>query len=334
MEPKRRPVNSTAEWHEVLAESVTSLDSLMDAVGLPTHTPTQREVSQQYPLLVPRPFVDRISKHCPTDPLLTQILPQKEELCQVEGFTCDPIGERATTGPPGLIRKFHGRALIIANHSCSVHCRFCFRRHELQTDAEESPLKWATWKDAIARDRSISEVILSGGDPLMLEDEELLEGLATLGRIPHVRRIRIHTRVPIMIPQRITKNLLDILERAPCVCFIVVHVNHRNEIDATVEGALRRLRKAGIPLMAQTVLLRGVNDSVEALADLYEVLADLGVIPYYLHQLDRVDGAAHFEVPVTEGTKIVRRLRIMLPGYAVPRYVRERIGAEWKEPVE
>lgn len=334
MEPKPQPVNLPAEWQEILAESVTTIEALADAVALPEVTPQLREAARQYPVFVPRPYLDRIQKGCPTDPLLAQVLPREEELSDVEGFGCDPIGECAATGPPGLIRKYRGRALIIANRRCSVHCRFCFRRHEIQDGTCSETPSWAEWAEAVAQDGSISEVIFSGGEPLLLEDEDLRAGLEVLGRIPHIRRFRIHTRIPVTIPQRITENLLQVLDTAPRPCLIVVHVNHRREIDASVEAALRGLREAGISLLAQSVLLRGVNDSVEALADLCETLADLGVIPYYLHQLDRVAGAAHFEVPEPEGVKIARRLRAILPGYAVPRYVRERIGAEWKEGVE
>ncbi len=333
MEPKNRRLNRLHRRAPLLAGTLTSLESLHEQLTLSKPTLQQREAAEAYPLLVPQAFLERIERGCPHDPLLLQVLPQKEELDTVQGFGSDPVGEVAATRSPGILRKFHGRALIVTTPRCGVHCRFCFRRHLLPRWSDDQVPRWDQWAEEIGQDRSISEVILSGGDPLTRSDEELARGLHLLGGVPHVRRVRIHSRLPVVLPSRVGEGLLSALLAARCTVFMVLHVNHSREIDATVAKGFRRLREAGIPLLAQSVLLRGVNDSAEAMASLCETLADHGVIPYYLHQLDRVAGAAHFEVPPAQGREIIRRLRNILPGYAVPRYVRESAGSPYKAPL-
>jgi EF-P beta-lysylation protein EpmB len=222
---------------------------------------------------------------------------------------------------------------MVTTGACAVHCRYCFRRHFPYDESPKSPQAWTAALDAIEADEGVHEVILSGGDPLTLVDRSLAELARRIAAIGHVRRLRIHTRLPIMIPQRVTPELLQWLTATRLAPVVVIHANHAAEIQGDAATAVRRIVAAGIPTLNQAVLLRGVNDSADVLADLSERLLDLGVIPYYLHQLDRVAGAAHFEVPVVEGLQIMEELKRRLPGYAVPRYVREVAGERYKMPL-
>jgi EF-P beta-lysylation protein EpmB len=262
----------------------------------------------------------------PSDPLLLQVLPRRSERAEAPGFSTDPVGDLAAQQPAGLLRKYRGRALLVATGACAVHCRYCFRRHFPYHDIPHAPRDWRPALAEIAADESLSEVLVSGGDPWMLKDHHLAEMTTALAAIPHLKRLRFHTRLPIMIPHRVTDALLGVLCDRRLRSYVVVHVNHPAEIDEAVAVALVRLREAGVVLLNQSVLLRGVNDNADILADLCERLVELGVIPYYLHQLDRVSGAAHFETPIERGIEIIRRLRGRLPGYAVPRYVQEIAG--------
>jgi len=283
--------------------------------------------AHHFPLFAPRGFVARMRKGDPADPLLRQVLPLAEELDDVPGFTADPVGDAAAARAPGLLQKYHGRALLVTTGACAVHCRYCFRRHFPYEDAPRSLAHWQPAIDAIAADRSLHEVILSGGDPLTLGDATLAALVERLAAIGHLRRLRIHTRLPIMIPQRVTDALIGLLRGTRLTPIVVIHANHANELDAAVGRTLAHLADVGIPLLNQAVLLRGVNDTLADQVALSERLVDLRVLPYYLHQLDRVAGAAHFEVPVESGQRIVEELRMRLAGYAVPRYVAERPGA-------
>jgi EF-P beta-lysylation protein EpmB len=276
-------------------------------------------------MLVPRPYVARIRAGDPADPLLLQVLPSGEELVATPGFSHDPLAETDALQEPGLLAKYASRVLMVTTGACAVHCRFCFRRHFPYQEAVATSRRWEPALARIAADPSIREVILSGGDPLTLTDARLQRLVDRLALIPNLSRLRVHTRLPIVIPQRVTPGLLACL-RGRLTTWMVLHVNHAAEIDAAVAEALGRLVDAGIPLLSQSVLLRGVNDRVEVLAELFERLADLRVVPYYLHQLDRVAGAAHFHVPETTGIELMAALRARLPGYMVPRYVRETVG--------
>jgi EF-P beta-lysylation protein EpmB len=228
------------------------------------------------------------------------------------------------------LHKYEGRVLIVTTGACAVHCRYCFRRHFPYEQSTRTPGEWRSALARIAADTRIREVILSGGDPLMLIDASLSQLAKSVAEIPHVRRLRVHTRLPIMIPERVTDELLDWLTGTRLSPVMVIHANHAAELQGSAAAAVRRIVSAGVPTLNQAVLLRGVNDSVAVLAELSERLVDLRVMPYYLHQLDRVAGAAHFEVPVDEGLRIVEELRRRLPGYAVPRYVREVAGEPYK----
>jgi EF-P beta-lysylation protein EpmB len=320
-----------ATWQQVMKEAVRDAGELCRLLELPPEYAAQAVVAaKQFPLFVPLPFLARMRRGDPHDPLLRQVLPLEAETTVVPGFTVDPVGDLSASLRPGLIQKYHGRVLMVTTGACAVHCRYCFRRHFPYAQAPRSLTDWLPAIEQIEADASIHEVILSGGDPLTLIDPLLARLTERLAKIPHLRRIRLHTRLPIVIPQRVTADLLDWLTGTRLTPIVVVHVNHPAEIDAAVAAALAKFVAAGIPLLNQAVLLRGVNDSVEVLAELCERLIDLRVLPYYLHQLDRVNGAAHFEVPVERGRQMMAELQQRLPGYAVPRYVQEIPGRDHK----
>lgn len=318
-------------WRDELRRAVRDPAQLLAALDLPRDLIDQaRQAARSFPLFAPWPYIARMAKGDVNDPLLRQVLPIGDELAKPDGFAQDPVGDSEARLSPGLLQKYSGRALLITTGTCAVHCRYCFRRHYPYGESPRSVEDWQPALDRIAADPSIDEVILSGGDPLTLVDSQLAELAERIAPIAHVRRLRIHTRLPIVIPQRVTDDLLDWLRGTRLTPIMVVHANHPNEIDAPVAAALTRLVGAGIPVLNQSVLLRGVNDSAEALIELSRRLVDLGVMPYYLHQLDRVEGAAHFETPVARGRELIEAMRRALPGYAVPRYVQEVAGETHK----
>jgi EF-P beta-lysylation protein EpmB len=300
---------------------------LCEFLGLsPALVEPARRAAEPFSLFVPRPFAERMERGNPADPLLRQVLPLGEELANVEGFSHDPVGDLAASPWPGFVHKYRGRVLLIATGACPVHCRYCFRRDFPYGEAPHAPTQWQPAIELFAADDSIDEVILSGGDPLTLVDARLAWLASAIAEIPHVVRLRIHTRMPIMIPARVTEGLVNWLMGTRLAPVLVVHANHANEIDDEVAASLEKLTRAGALLLNQAVLLRGVNDNVDALAALSRRLVDCRVTPYYLHQRDRVSGAAHFEVPEATGMRLVEELRQSLPGYLVPRYVREVAG--------
>jgi EF-P beta-lysylation protein EpmB len=321
-----------SDWHQSLARAVRDPDELLDILRLPDELrEPARRAARLFPLLVPRSYLERMQSGNARDPLLAQVLPLGIEEPVVPGFNADPVGDRKARRAPGLLHKYQGRALFITTGACAVHCRYCFRR---QYPYGDEPRRMSDWDDAfaiIAGDTAVHEVILSGGDPLMLTDSRLEEMCERIARIPHVSRLRLHTRLPIVLPERVTDTLLEILLDAGPTPIVVVHANHPQEIVGPCADALRKMVRAGITVLNQAVLLRSINDSVDAQSGLCEALVDLGVIPYYLHQLDRVAGAAHFEVDEEVGRSLIGELRRRLPGYAVPRYVRETAGGEFKE---
>jgi lysine 2,3-aminomutase len=318
-----------------MKDAIRDAGELCRVLDLPIEFATAaKEASGQFRLFAPRGFVGRMRPGDPTDPLLRQVLPLADEMIEVPGFTIDPVRDDLAERHPGLLHKYDGRVLLVTTGTCAIHCRYCFRRHFPYDEAPRSLAEWQPALNAIAADESIHEVILSGGDPLTLVDATLSQLVNAIARIPHVSRLRIHTRLPIVIPERVTDDLIDILQTCQLTPIIVLHGNHANELDSHVASAIGRLAHAGVVLLNQAVLLAGVNDSVDAQAALCERLVDLRVLPYYLHQLDRVAGAAHFEVPVAEGREIIRQLRDRLPGYAVPRYATEIPGAGSKTVLE
>lgn len=321
-------------WQQALAAAVTDPVELCELLGLdPALVPAALQAGNGFPLKVPRGFVDRMKRGDPHDPLLLQVLPLGAELATVAGFTLDPVGDMASRAGTGLLHKYEGRALLVATGACAVHCRYCFRRHFPYS--EESALSdgWREAVEALRADTSISEVILSGGDPLSLSDRRLTQLTDALKSAPHVRRLRIHTRYPVVLPERVDDGLLKWLSDLPLRKVVVIHANHANELNEPVAQACRNLASAGATLLNQSVLLAGINDSVEALAELSEALFAFEVLPYYLHVLDRVQGAAHFEVDQATALRLHEALMHRLPGYLVPRLVREVPGAASKTPV-
>jgi EF-P beta-lysylation protein EpmB len=320
-------------WQQALKDAIRDPVELCRVLKLNCESQAVR-AARKFPLLAPRGFVARMRPGDRADPLLKQVLPLIEEDAEVAGYTFDPLQEGAALGAPGLLQKYAGRALMVTTGACAVHCRYCFRRHFPYQETSALAAGWEQAIDRIAADDSIEEVLLSGGDPLMLVDETLSELAHRLATIGHLRRLRVHTRLPIVVPERVCRSLLNWLCGTRLRPIMVVHANHPAEIDEPVAEALGRLREASVPLLNQSVLLKGVNDDAEVLIELSRRLVDLGVMPYYLHQLDRVAGAAHFAVSEDAGRQMIGRLRAALPGYAVPRYVRERPGAASKLPLE
>lgn len=323
-----RPMPS---WQEEMRRAVRDPAELAALLHLPVEWAEQAQrAAADFGLFVPRGFAARMRPGDPADPLLRQVMPLDAELQAAPNFVADPVGDLAAQAAPGVLHKYHGRALLIVTGACAVHCRYCFRRHFPYGDAPHGLDAWQPALEQIAADPSFDEVILSGGDPLVLSDAWLAKLVEQIAAIAHVRRLRVHSRLPIVTPQRVTAELLAWLRGTRLTPVMVVHANHPAEIDDSVANALTRLVDAGVPVLNQAVLLRGVNDSVAALHGLCQRLVDLRVMPYYLHQLDRVAGAAHFEVHPERGREIMAELRRLLPGYAVPRYVTEQPGAAHK----
>lgn len=334
LQPAAAPHTGAGDWKRLWREAVRDPRDLLDLLGLPELAARVSETAAaQFPLRVPRGFVARMRHGDPHDPLLRQVLPLDDEARVVPGFALDAVGDGAARAGAGVIRKYRGRALLVTTGSCAVHCRYCFRRHFPYADETAAAGGWSEAVALIAGDPSIDEVILSGGDPLSLATPKLAELTDALAAIPHLRRLRLHTRLPVVLPERVDAGLLGWLRRLPWPVACVVHANHANEFDAEVDAAFARLREAGVTLLNQAVLLRGVNDSVDALAALSERAWAAGVLPYYLHQLDRVAGAAHFEVPDDEARALHRALAARLSGYLVPRLVREVAGDTGKRPL-
>ncbi len=323
-----------APWQRELQRAVTRLPELAGMLGLPLASlPVSNSAQSAFPLRVPRGYVARMRKGDPADPLLRQVLPDRKEELSVDGFGLDPVGDGMAEIVPGLLHKYAGRVLLVTTGACAIHCRYCFRRHFPYASSNPSTGLWQRALDYIRKDAEIREVILSGGDPLSLSDIRLAQLVDQIQAIPQVRRLRIHSRMPIVLPERIDADLLAWLSDTRLTTVVVVHANHANEIDDSVRAAIGRLRAAGVSVLNQSVLLAGVNDSAAALADLSESLFDAGVTPYYLHMLDRVAGAAHFEVAESRALEIMQELRAVLPGYLVPRLVRESAGEAFKQPV-
>jgi EF-P beta-lysylation protein EpmB len=315
------------DWRRWMKTAIRDPRELCRRLELPSKYAARAvRAAEKFPLFAPLGFIARMRPRDPHDPLLRQVLPLAEECDTMPGYSTDPVGDAAAQLAPGLIRKYASRALLVTTGACAVHCRYCFRREYPYDDLPQSEVDWGPALAALADDPTIDEILLSGGDPLTLVDRRLARLVERLAAIPHLRRLRIHTRLPIMIPQRVTAGLLDWLTGSRLSPLMVVHANHPAELDQAVLAALVRLVDAGVPVLNQAVLLRGVNDEADVLEALCRRLVDHRVMPYYLHQLDRVVGAAHFEVPVARGLALVEVLRTRLPGYAVPRYVQEIAG--------
>ncbi len=334
MIPRTAPVLQQECWQQLMADSITSAAELLEELSLtPEQIPDLLVHISRFPLRVPRSFVRRMKRGDPHDPLLRQILPLRAEETLTPGFSADPVGDLEASAGHGLIRKYHGRALLITTGACTLHCRYCFRRHfPYQSHASRKGELDAALA-CLSEQKEISEIILSGGDPLSLTTERLGDLINRLAAIPHLERLRIHTRLPVIIPERLDTQLVNTLTRSRLIPVMVVHANHPREINDRVEEHLKTACAEGITLLNQSVLLRGINDDSQVLARLSERLFKAGVMPYYLHLLDRSQGTAHFDVPEARSRSIYQELIATLPGYLVPRMVREIAGAPGKTPV-
>ena len=333
LQPERpHAIAAGQDWRQAWRDAVRDPLELLEMLGLESLAGNLSN-TRQFPLRVPRGFIKRMRHGDAHDPLLRQVLPLDAEDRIVPGFDLDAVGDGEARRGGGVIHKYQGRALLIATGSCAVHCRYCFRRHYPYAEDTAAAAGWHEAVALIAGDPSLHEVILSGGDPLSLADHKLAELIDALRGIPHIRRLRIHTRLPVVLPERVDAGLLAWLGNVPWPVTVVLHANHANEFDASVDAAIAALRATGATLLNQAVLLRGVNDSVDALAGLCERGFQAGVLPYYLHQLDRVAGAAHFEIDDARAVTLHAQLAARLPGYLLPRLVREVAGAPGKTPL-
>jgi EF-P beta-lysylation protein EpmB len=328
-----------AGWQQELARAVRDPLALLDMLGLSPEQIGPGETAESlqaaaadFPLRVPHSYIARMRRGDPRDPLLRQVLATSSERLPVPGYVTDPLQEQAAREVPGLLHKYQGRALLVTTGACAVHCRYCFRRHyDYGADLDDpAGARWTAALERVARDESLDEVILSGGDPLSLSNARLALLLQRLRDIPHLRRIRIHTRTPVVLPERVDAGLLAALSPLRSRLAIVIHANHPAELDARTAAALRQLGEHCTALLNQSVLLAGINDDLATLGELSMRLFEAGVLPYYLHQLDPVAGAAHYAVSDADALALHSALAAALPGYLLPRLVRELPGASGK----
>lgn len=329
-----RIISSTGDsesWQQQLKEAVRSVPELLRLVNLSQHPiATRADQAPNFPIRVPRSYIRRMTPGDPNDPLLLQVLPQTIERQPNAGFTDDPLQEKQHNPVPGLVHKYPGRALLITTQACAVHCRYCFRQHFPYADNRLTSRQWQPALDYLRQRPDIHEIILSGGDPLSLDNKALAELIAALEHIPHLTTLRFHSRTPIVLPARIDSGLLELLEGTRLNTVMVLHANHARELTSELHPALTALRIKGTLLLNQTVLLKGINDRADTLTELSNALFNQGVMPYYLHVLDPVAGAAHFDIPDNEARSLWQQLQTQLPGYLVPRLVREVPGDDHK----
>ncbi len=334
MQLSATPLAAPVRWQQRWREAIRDPRELLRQLGLdPAELGVSDEAAGQFAVRVPQGFAARMRHGDRHDPLLRQVLPITDELKVVPGFSLDAVGDGAAKKATGVIQKYRGRALLVTTGSCAINCRYCFRRHFDYGTENAAREGWRDAVDAIAQDPDIDEVILSGGDPLSLATHKLVELTQALTQIPHLRRLRIHSRLPVVLPERVDDALVQWIGSLPWPVAFVIHANHANEFDASVDAAMARLREAGATLLNQAVLLRGVNDSIEALQALSERSFAAGVLPYYLYQVDRVEGVAHFEVADDTAKDLHAQLTARLSGYLVPKLVREISGDSNKRPV-
>lgn len=321
-------------WQQQQADAITDLHELLELLQLTlADLPRALQACAEFPLRVPRSFVARMEKGNPEDPLLRQVLAIGEEMDETPGFSHDPLAEAQHTPVPGILHKYHGRVLFIVTGACAVNCRYCFRRHFPYSDYMPTRERFGEALAWLAQQTDVNEVILSGGDPLTLTDRKLKELVDAMAEIPHLKRLRIHSRSPVMIPERINEELVELLGNERWQSVLVLHANHANELSAELAKRVRHLRERSVTVLNQSVLLAGVNDTVAEQEALANRLFDCGVLPYYLHQLDKVQGAAHFMVSDEEALRLMAELRTRLPGFLLPQLVRENAGDKSKTPV-
>lgn len=328
-------IPSREDWLQQLADVITDPDELLQLLALNHHAELRQgsDARRLFPLRVPRAFAARMQKGNARDPLLLQVLTAREEFIAAPGFTHDPLDEQHSV-VPGLLHKYNNRALLLIKGACAVNCRYCFRRHFPYQENQGNKSNWRQALEYIRQHAELDEIIFSGGDPLMAKDHELDWLITELEKIPHLKRLRIHSRLPVVIPARITEALCQRLSQTSLQVLLVTHINHAQEIDPDLTQSMVRLRHAGVTLLNQSVLLRGVNDNADTLAELSNALFDAGILPYYLHVLDKVQGAAHFLVDDEEARTLVKTLLTKVSGYLVPRLAREIGGEASKTPLD
>ncbi|QFI39206.1 EF-P beta-lysylation protein EpmB [Moritella marina ATCC 15381] len=320
-------------WKKDLANAISDPRKLLFILELPETTfQADFAARQLFPMRVPLSFVERMEKGNPKDPLFLQVMPKQQEFIQKAGFIKDPLDEHESV-VPGLLHKYTNRVLFIVRGGCAINCRYCFRRHFPYQDNSNNKHEWQQAIDYIRSKPEIIEVIFSGGDPLMANDEQLGWLVEQLEQIPHLKRLRIHTRLPVVMPSRVTDEFVNLLKQSSLRCSVVLHINHPNELAAELPDALAKLTNAGISLYNQAVLLADINDNADDLVELHERLFDNRIQPYYLHVLDRVEGASHFEVPEEKAVTLMNKLLLRLPGFLVPKLVREIGGEKSKTPI-
>jgi EF-P beta-lysylation protein EpmB len=331
MIPQTPTVLPKQGWQTALANAIKDPNELLAQLGLTDRLDAIDDtVLKQFPLRVTQSYINKMRHGDPLDPLLRQVFPLIDEGITHENFVSDPVGDQLAITSPGLLQKYHGRALLLTTGACAIHCRYCFRRHFPYNDSNPLASQWQQTLVTLKQDKSINEIILSGGDPLALSDNKLARMVSELELIPHIKRLRIHTRLPVVLPERINDSLLSWIKTTRFQVVMVIHANHSHELTQAEAQALKSLALADVQLLNQTVLLKGINDSVEALTNLSERLIEVGVLPYYLHLLDPVAGAGHFDVTEKIGTELIKQLRTKLSGYLVPRLVREQQGENSK----
>ena len=320
-------------WQKDLRQVITDPKELLALLDINSDNYLQHfKARQLFPVRVPLPFIKRMKNGDINDPLLKQVMPLSSEFIATDGFITDPLQEHDTVAE-GLLHKYKNRVLMIVKAGCAINCRYCFRRHFPYQENSPNKQRWQQALNYISEHTDISEVIFSGGDPLMASDEQLTWLVEQIEAIPHVKRLRIHTRLPVVIPNRITRGLVNLLRQSRLKATMVLHINHHNEIDADFTNALEPLRAARIPLFNQSVLLNGINDDATTLIELCETVFDIGIIPYYLHLFDPVQGAAHFDVKEDKAIKIMNEMLASLPGFLMPKLVREVAGQASKTPI-
>jgi len=334
MIPHSQPATLKQSWQHALSNAINNADELLEKLGLSGHLQAiDKEKIRQFPLRVPHSYVAKMRYGDAQDPLLRQVFPLIDEAYSSDDYVTDPVGDSLAVTSPGILQKYQGRALLVTTGACAIHCRYCFRRHFPYADSNPLASQWQQTLKQLQLDSSVTEVILSGGDPLSLSDDKLAKLVTEIAEIPHIKRLRIHTRLPVVLPERIEASLLDWINQTRLKVVMVIHANHANEIDEHAQLALAQLQQVGCQLLNQAVLLKGINDSVSALADLSERLNEVNAMPYYLHLLDKVAGAQHFDVAEQQAVSFIDDLRKILPGYLVPRLVREQQGEASKTVV-
>jgi len=329
----RNDQNMQENWKKDLANAISDPRKLLFILELPEVSfQSDYAARQLFPMRVPQSFVNRMEKGNPKDPLFLQVMPNQQEFIQKTGFIKDPLDEHESV-VPGLLHKYTNRVLFIVRGGCAINCRYCFRRHFPYQDNSNNKHEWQQAIDYIRSKPEIIEVIFSGGDPLMANDKQLGWLVEQLEQIPHLKRLRIHTRLPVVMPSRVTNEFVTLLKKSSLRCSVVLHINHPNELAAELPAALAKLTTAGISLYNQAVLLADINDNADDLVELHERLFDNRIQPYYLHLLDKVEGASHFDVPEEKAVEIMNQLLLRLPGFLVPKLVREIGGEKSKTPI-